>query len=147
MTTATTTPPRTTAVPLAGADPATLADRLVTRLARAWNAGDGEAFASAYAPDATFVNIRGEHFRGRDVVAAGHAGIFATIYRGSHTTMQVVESRLLTDDTALVVIRSTLRAPTGPLKGTHSSRMTHVLVRHTDGTWLVAASHNTLEEG
>ena len=44
---------------------------------------DGPAFAAPFAVDADFVNIRGEHFRGRAAIGAGHAAIFQTIYAGS----------------------------------------------------------------
>jgi uncharacterized protein (TIGR02246 family) len=56
---------------------------VVGRLEAAWNAMDGVAFAAPFASDADFVTIRGEHFRGRPAIAAGHAAIFRTIYAGS----------------------------------------------------------------
>jgi hypothetical protein len=34
---------------------------LVAELEKAWNAGDGRAFARPFAEDADFVNIRGHH--------------------------------------------------------------------------------------
>ena len=57
--------------------------RLAGELERAWNAGDGEAFAGPFTDSADFVNIRGEHFRGRAVIAQGHQAIFDGIYKGS----------------------------------------------------------------
>ncbi|MEO7273195.1 MAG: SgcJ/EcaC family oxidoreductase, partial [Vicinamibacterales bacterium] len=44
-------------------------DSLVARLEAAWNAGDGEAFAAPFAPDADFVNVRAEHHQGRQAIA------------------------------------------------------------------------------
>ena len=55
-------------------------ERLVRALEAAWNALDGAAFAAPFAVDADFVIVRGEHFRGRPAIAAGHAGIFGSIY-------------------------------------------------------------------
>ena len=51
-------------------------ERIVERLEAAWNAMDGPAFAAAFAAEADFVNIRGEHHRGQAAIAAGHAAIF-----------------------------------------------------------------------
>ena len=42
------------------------------RMAEGWAAGDGERFASVFAPDTEFVNVRGEEQHGRETVAAGH---------------------------------------------------------------------------
>ena len=57
-------------------------ESIVGQLEAAWNAMDGTAFAAPFADDADFVNIRGEHFRGRAAIAAGHVEIFRTIYNG-----------------------------------------------------------------
>ena len=62
---------------------------LVGTLEKAWNAGDGAGFGRPFAEDADFVNIRGEHFRTREVIAKGHQGIFDTIYAGSVVRYQV----------------------------------------------------------
>jgi hypothetical protein len=59
---------------LASADRAAL-EKIVRQLEAAWNAMDGSAFAAPFAAEADFVNIRGDHFRGRAAIAAGHAAI------------------------------------------------------------------------
>ena len=51
-------------------------EKIVAHLEAGWNAMDGVAFAAPFAADADFVNIRAEHFRGRDTIAAGHAPSF-----------------------------------------------------------------------
>jgi uncharacterized protein (TIGR02246 family) len=112
-------------------------------LESAWNAGDGHRFGAPYAADATFVNIRGEHHRGRDAIAGGHARIFATIYAGSTNRMELLDARHLADDVIVATSRNTLDAPSGPLAGTHIATSTSVLVRVRD-TWQIAATHNTL---
>ena len=61
---------------------------ITRRMETAWKAGDGAAFAAPFAEDADFVNIRGEHFRGRDTIARGHDEIFRTIYAGSSIVVQ-----------------------------------------------------------
>lgn len=112
-------------------------------LEKAWNEADGDAYGRAYADDASFVTIRGEHSVGRDSIAAGHAAIFATIYAGSVNRMELLTSRAVSDDVIIAVSRNTLTSTGGPLPGTHAALSTSVLVRD-DGDWLIAATHNTL---
>ena len=128
---------------LASSDRAAL-ERIVSRLEAAWNAMDGSAFAAPFAGDADFVNIRGEHFRGRPTIAAGHAAIFRTIYAGSTNQYTVEGARLLRPEVALVHVRSVLQAPQGPLAGRHAARFSLVLTKESGG-WEIAALHNTLE--
>jgi uncharacterized protein (TIGR02246 family) len=117
---------------------------IVRQLETAWKAMDGSAFAIPFADDADFVNIRGEHFRGRAAIAAGHVAIFRSIYAGSTNQLTLETARLLRADIALVHVRSVLQAPHGPLAGRHSARFSLVLTRER-GAWEIAAFHNTLE--
>ena|SRR5258708_5422689 len=123
-------------------DRAAVAD-VIHKLETAWNAGDGPAFGAAMASDADFVTIRAEHFRGREAIATGHAGIFRTIYAGSTNRYVLETARLLAPDIALVHVQATLDVPTGPLAGRHSALFSAVLTRGSSG-WLVASFHNTL---
>jgi uncharacterized protein (TIGR02246 family) len=119
-------------------------DALVQSLQAAWNAGDAAAFAAPFAEDADFVNIRAEHARGREAIAAGHAAIFRTIYAGSTTSQTLEAARLLNADLALAHVKSELNAPTGPMAGLHVARYSMVLAR-ADGGWQIVAFHNTLQ--
>jgi uncharacterized protein (TIGR02246 family) len=116
---------------------------LVGGLEKAWNAADGVAFARPFAEDADFVNVRGEHFRTRDAIAKGHQGIFNTIYKGSVVHYQVIAVRAIAPGVLVAHARSTLKAPTGPLAGEHSSLFTIVLVEDLHDL-RIAAFHNTL---
>lgn len=120
--------------------------KIVRQLEAAWNALDGAAFAVPFAAETDFVNIRGEHFRGREAVAAGHKALFNGIYAGSRVELTVENARLLRPEVALVRVRSVLDNPQGPLLGWHSSRFSMVLTKETGG-WEIAAFHNTLEAG
>jgi uncharacterized protein (TIGR02246 family) len=128
---------------LAPGDQAAL-ERIVDQLEAAWNAMDGPAFAAPFASDADFVTIRGEHFRGRPAIAAGHAAIFRTIYAGSTVHFTVEGARLLRPEVALLHVRSVLYAPRGPLAGQHGACFSLVLTNEPGG-WEIAALHNTLE--
>jgi len=118
-------------------------EALVADLEAAWNAGDGARFAAPFAPDADYVTIRAEHFRGRHAIATGHAAVFRTIYAGSVNRYTVDSVRLLARDVALVHVRSVLDAPSGPLTGRHTAMFSAVLTRAADG-WAIASLHNTL---
>ena len=119
-------------------------ERIVNQLEAAWNGMDGSAFAAPFAGDADFVTIRGEHFRGRSAIAAGHAAIFRTIYAGSTVRFTVESARLLRPDVGLLHVRSVLNAPSGPLAGEHSACFSMVLTKER-GSWEIAGFHNTLE--
>ena len=120
--------------------------KIAADLEQAWNAGDGEAFARRFAEDADFVNIRGEHFRTRPIIAAGHQAIFDSIYRGSVVRYEPAGVRVLTSSVLVGQIRAKLRAPSGPLAGEHDALATVVLVNEADG-WRIAVFHNTLVAG
>jgi uncharacterized protein (TIGR02246 family) len=127
---------------LTAADQAAV-EKIVAHLEAGWNAMDGDAFAAPFAADADFVNIRGEHFRGRDTIAAGHTAIFGTIYAGSTNRYTLESARLLRPDVALAHVHAELDSPQGPLKGRHDARFSLVLTREPGG-WEIAAFHNTL---
>ena len=119
-------------------------ERLVHQLEAAWNAMDGAAFAAPFADDADFVNVRGEHFRGRPAIEAGHAGIFGSVYAASVNEYTVEAARLLRPEVALVHVRSQLEVPGGPLAGRHRARFSLLCTREARG-WEIAAFHNTLQ--
>jgi len=119
-------------------------ESIVSQLEAAWNAMDSVAFAAPFAADADFVTVRGEHFRGRSAIAAGHTAIFRTIYAGSRNRCDVEGARLVGPDVALAHVHSLLEAPHGPLAGRHAARFSLVLTRGPGG-WEIAALHNTLE--
>ena len=118
-------------------------EKIVTQLEAAWNASDGAAFGVPFADGADFVNIRGEHFRGRDTIAAGHAAIFRTIYAGSTNRCTLEAVRLVRSDVALAHVHAVLDSPQGPLKGRHESRFSMLLTREPAG-WQITSFHNTL---
>jgi uncharacterized protein (TIGR02246 family) len=119
------------------------AAELIGRLERAWNEADGQAFGEPFAPDADFVDIRGEHHRGREAIAASHQAIFDSIYEGSSVEYELTGARELSNDVILAHATAALSAPSGPLAGEHSSVLSLVLVRGGDG-WEIAGFHNTL---
>jgi uncharacterized protein (TIGR02246 family) len=123
--------------------PTLVATTVLAQLTDAWNAADGAHYGAAFAEDAHFVTVRGEHVRGSRAIAGGHQGIFDSIYRGSTVTMELDHAREVAPGVVLAVGSSALDVPAGPLQGRHNSRMTLVITQAEDG-WTVAALHNTL---
>ena len=120
-----------------------VAATILQHLQDTWNAGDGIALGEPFAEDVDFVDIRGDHHRGREAVAHGHQAIFDTIYKGSTITYELVSARQLADEVILAHSRALMRAPAGPLAGENRAVQTLVLTR-TGGDWRVAAFQNTL---
>ena len=120
-----------------------VATELIGRLESAWNEADGRAFSEPFTADADFVDIRGDHHRSREAIAAGHQTIFDSVYKGSTADYELIGARELSDDVILAHSTGVLRAPSGPLAGEHSSVQSLVLVRGSDG-WKIAGFHNTL---
>ena len=120
-----------------------VAAELIERLQRAWNEADGQAFGEPFAPDADFVDIRGEHHRGQEAIAAGHQAIFDSIYEGSSVAYELRGARALSGEVILAHATADLSAPSGPLAGEHSSVLSLVLVGGGEG-WKIASLHNTL---
>ncbi len=123
-----------------------IGESILRQLEQAWNAGDGAGFGAPFTEDADFVDIRGQHHRGREAIARGHQGIFDSIYRGSTVRYQLSHARPLTDDVILVHSAGTMDAPSGPMAGIHRATPSLVLVRGA-GEWQVAAFHNTMVQG
>jgi uncharacterized protein (TIGR02246 family) len=117
--------------------------RLVRDLESAWNSADGDAYATSFAEDADFVDIRGTHHQGRRAIALGHQEIFDSIYRGSIVKQEVRYAREIAPGCAVVHAVSTLDAPSGALAGTHHAVQT-LLIHREDGLWHIAALHNSL---
>jgi len=118
---------------------------VIEQLERAWNSSDGEAYGTPYAEDAEFVTVQGIRVCGRRAIAAGHQGIFDTIYAGSTNSMEVIGDREIVDGVRVVLTRNTLSVPAGPLAGVRQAVGTNVLRRNGAG-WQIVSTQNTLVE-
>jgi len=117
-------------------------EAIVRQLEAAWNAMDPVAFSAPFAEDADFVNIVGEHHRGRIAIVEGHRAIFRDFYADSTTKLKLLAARLLRPGVALAHVHSTLDAPKGPLAGRSTAVFSMVLIEQ-NGRWEIAAFHNT----
>ena len=114
----------------------------------AWNRGDAEGFGSHYAENGSFTNVIGQQLYGRKAFVAQHAGIFSTIYKGSHNVFQVSKITFLRPDVALVEIDGALsgadRLPPG-LKASDDGalhvKLLEVMTKEKENWW-IALFHN-----
>ncbi|TLS46009.1 SgcJ/EcaC family oxidoreductase [Streptomyces montanus] len=113
-------------------------DEIIAEMTRAWNAGDGAAWAANFAEDADFVDVVGRVQRGRQVIAAEHQKIFDTIYKDSRLEIRRMDCRPISDDVLLIHTSSTLQVPDGPRAGEWHAIQTKI-VRHGQ----ILSFHNT----
>ena len=115
----------------------------------AWNTRDASAWVKDFAADSRFINILGMRFPDRATNERRHAALFATIFRNSSLSVDVLEIRFADPDTAIVEARLRLTGyealPPGireSAPGTLETRLVDVL-QWIDGRWLVIFSQNT----
>jgi uncharacterized protein (TIGR02246 family) len=110
----------------------------------AWNRGSAEGFAERVLPDVVFTNVVGMFSVGKAPFVAQHEHIFSTIYKGSTNRQKIQHITLVKPDVAIVdtlsVVTGALHAPPGiPLiDGAIHARLEQVLVRRSDGWWVVS---------
>jgi uncharacterized protein (TIGR02246 family) len=122
--------------------------QIIADQAIAWNAGDGERYASRVAPEVSFTNLFGMVMYGKPAFAKRHAEILATFYKGTTKKHAVRKIRFITPDVALVDIDNEVHGvktmPAGipvPPDGVIKTQLMEVFVRR-DGLWWIEAYHN-----
>lgn len=113
---------------------------LFDRMGEAWEREDGESFASVFAIDADFVNIRAHALRGRAEIGRHHTQIFTTIYRGSTVRIGGLRIRSIRPDVATIEAESAVTLPGQPERHAH---MLAVAARD-GGRWEIQALHNMI---
>lgn len=114
----------------------------------AWNRGDAEAFGAHYAENGSFTNVIGQQLYGKKAFIKQHAGIFSTIYKGSHSVLSVSKITFLRPDVALVEIDGAVtganRIPPGMKAGEDGALHVKLLevMSKEQGSWLIQLFHN-----
>jgi uncharacterized protein (TIGR02246 family) len=114
----------------------------VRQLESGWNAKSGASFAKPFAEDADYVVINGMQIKGREAIAAGHQGIFDTIYKDSTLTLSVKQVRFLRSDVAVVHVSAHLKATQNGQTQEGDAVITLVMTKDR-GEWKIAAFQNT----
>ncbi|MFD7974901.1 SgcJ/EcaC family oxidoreductase [Streptomyces sp. NPDC059071] len=111
-------------------------------LVEAWGRHDAEAYGALFTEDASYVTYIGTVYQGRRAIVEGHRALFAKFLKGTRLADEITDVRFLGPDVAVVGGRGDTykggRRPERPRKV-----QTYTLVRDADGSWQVAAFHNT----
>jgi uncharacterized protein (TIGR02246 family) len=126
----------------------TAIQELIEELTAAWKRGDAKAFGARYQADATFTNVFGDFYVGREAFDRRHADVFAGIFKGSTLAMKVKKLRFLRPDVAIVDLNTRLSGVAAPppgvpvgADGALRSSLLMVLAKER-GRWEIAAYHN-----
>ena len=122
--------------------------KLIDELTGAWKRGDPKAYGARVMANATFTNVNGELYVGREAFDRRHAEIFGGVFRGTTLAMTINKLRFVRPDVAIAdidteVSGSRLRpqgVAVGP-DGVLRSRLLMALVKE-QGAWWIAAYHN-----
>jgi uncharacterized protein (TIGR02246 family) len=121
---------------------------IVADQAAAWDAGDGDAYASRVAADVSFTNLFGMVMYGKPAFTTRHKEILASFYKGTTKHHAIRRIRFVTPDVAIVDIDNQVRGVTAmpgalavPSGGVMKTQLMEVFVRR-DGGWWVEAYHN-----
>ncbi|MFD3557075.1 SgcJ/EcaC family oxidoreductase [Streptomyces goshikiensis] len=114
---------------------------VITSLIDAWQRHDAEAYGAQFTADATYVTFVGTYYQGRADIVESHRALFAKYLKGTRLADEVLDVRFYGPDTAVVTGRGDTYKGSRPRKLTKIQ--TYTLVREPDGTWRIAAFHNT----
>ncbi len=139
-------PPTTAAMGNAdhAADEAAINALITARFLSGWNTHDAHVFASAFAPDADFTNVRGVSASGRENIERFHAQAFRKMFMQSHQTAEVKKIRFLKPDVAVVDVRWEMTGALSPDSISQPVRtgLLDLVFTSSGGSWLITVMHN-----
>src|ERR1035438_8122627 len=117
---------------------------LINRFVDGWNRHDAKAFAAVFAEDADFTNWRGEGASGRSKIEEFHAPMFATIFKNSHQSYTVIQTRLIRPDVAAVDVHWEMRGVRGARGNPRPDRqgLLNFVMAKNAGQWQIVGMHN-----
>lgn len=75
---------------------------LLEKLTKAWNEGDGTAYAEPFTENSDYIAFDGSHLKGQKEIAERHQNLFDTSLSGSTLENHVENIRFLSADVAIV---------------------------------------------
>jgi uncharacterized protein (TIGR02246 family) len=118
--------------------------KVIAGTVEALNAHEMKAFVKLFREDAEWINIVGMHWHGRDAVLAAHTAFLDTVFKDNRIKIDAIETRSLGNGCATAVATMThgaFTAPSGKLFPESQNRVTHVLMKGSDG-WKIVHGHN-----
>ncbi len=118
---------------------------LVYEFANAWNRHDMPAMHELDTEDVEWINVSGNHWRGKDAVYQGHDMIHRTIFANTGMRIEQVATRILSPHVAIAVatmLFGPVITPSGQELPELKTRGSFITVQH-DGIWKIAHFQNT----
>jgi uncharacterized protein (TIGR02246 family) len=117
---------------------------ITDRFVAGWNAHDAHIFATAFAEDADFTNVRGVSVSGRDNIETFHTHAFQKMFKHSHQTAEVTKIRFLKPDIASVDVRWELTGAISPdgVPIPYRSGLLALVCTSSAGSWFISVMHN-----
>jgi uncharacterized protein (TIGR02246 family) len=129
--------------------------QVVSGFAECWNRHDMQAFGRLFAPDADFVNVAGDWWKGRAAIEERHAYAHGTIpvdtpgdlprywgiFKDSTLRFTQIDVRFLRKDVAVAHVSMEMLGDARTPSPRHTTA-TFILTREDSG-WLIAAGQNT----
>lgn len=119
---------------------------LVAAFVEGWNAGDGKACARPFALNADFTAVTGARARGRDLIAAGHAEILSTVFRGTVLSATVNDVAFLRPDVAAADVTFRI-APMADKPWLPPYSCCGLVATKEHGSWSIALFRNLVPYG
>ena len=118
---------------------------VVFEFASTWNRHDMVGMHELDTEDVEWINVTGNHWRGKAAVYKGHDTIHRTIFAKTEMSVESAVIRLIAPDVAVAV--ATMKfgpviIPSGQEIPELKTRGSFILVKH-GGTWKIAHFHNT----
>lgn len=136
----------TTPPPVLSADDSTAVRRVVNEFADAWNRHDMKAMHDLDVDDVEWVNVVGQHWRGKDTVRRGHTAIHKGMDAAVTMSVESTGIHSIAQNVAVVVSTLHFNASSDPRfqwVGATKTRGTFIMVKR-DGMWKVAQFQNTV---
>jgi len=117
---------------------------VIDRFVDAWNRHDAKAFAAVFAEDADFTNWRGEGTSGRAKIETFHAPMFATIFKNSHQSYTVINTRFIRPDVAAVDVHWQMTGATDAQGNPRPDRrrLLNFTMEKNAAEWQIVVMHN-----
>lgn len=114
--------------------------KVVENYVHAWNANGGKGFADDFTDDASFVNIFGMVFNGREEIEVRHVKILETIFKNSTLRTSQLQLREISPGVVVALVKWKLSEAN---EKSRAGIFTQVFVQ-SGSAWKIAASQNTV---
>ena len=117
--------------------------KVVQQVQDGWNAHDAKTHAAAFALDADYVVVNGDHDKGREEIRARHTQLFTGIYKNSRNVATIKSIRFLRPDVAVVHNEWNLVHNLSDSESRKGHALNTMVMTKEKGKWSIAAYQNT----